>query len=111
MVIDYSKAKVYKIYCLQDENIFYIGATCQNLNNRLSEHRVDSKRNREQFVYKQIEKLGSWNNFKIMLIENCPCKHKKELSEKEKHYISLLNPFLNTQYTNMKYDKEKFIKV
>ena len=83
--IDYSKSKIYKIVC-DTTKLTYIGSTIEALSRRLSGHRAAYKRylkGNNRYVLKN-------NNYKIILIENCPCKNKEELERQERKYIETI---------------------
>ena len=96
MVVDYSKAKVYKIYNTIDSDI-YIGSTCCSLGDRMAKHR--SERNNEKVkhrrLYNKMNEIGV-ENFYIVLIEELPeCQNKEQLHKKEREKIEELKPALN----------------
>jgi len=86
MPIDYSKAK---IYCIRSPNtdLIYIGATCQKLSQRMTEHRSRQTHKRTS-TSKVILEYG---NAYIELLENYPCNNKEELAKKEGEYIRTQN--------------------
>ena len=55
------------IYCLRNDDLFYIGSTKNDLAQRLIEHEYDAKR-KHSISSKQIIKQG---NYEIYLIEKC----------------------------------------
>ena len=81
------KAKIYKITDNTNDNI-YIGNTCRNLEERLSEHKSSYKRFLKGLFHnvKSFDILKN-NNYKIELLENCEIKTKQELLERERYYI------------------------
>ena len=96
MVVDYSKAKVYKIYNTIDSDI-YIGSTCCSLAMRMAKHR--GARNNEKVkhrrLYKKMNELGV-EHFYIVLIDEIPeCQSKEQLHKKEREKIEELKPALN----------------
>ena len=85
--IDYSKGKIYRIVC-DTTGLTYIGSTVETLSKRLTKHICDYKRylkGKNHFItsFKILEN----NNYKIILIDNCPCKNKEELHREERKYI------------------------
>ena len=84
---DYSKGKIYRIYCnVSKKN--YVGSTCNTLIQRLSSHKSDFKRyleGKRDFTtsFDIIEK----NDFNIFLIKDTPCNNKQELLKFERFYI------------------------
>lgn len=77
---DYSKAKIYKITSLQSEKI-YIGSTTAALSQRFSQH----KNVLNNCTSKQ---LLEYDDVKIELIEDYPCKSGRELTEREIYHIT-----------------------
>jgi predicted RNA-binding protein YlxR (DUF448 family) len=73
--MDYSKGKIYK---LTGNGKTYYGSTIQELQARHYHHK-----NNSSFT---IKELG--NNFIISLVEEYPCKTKKELIEREMWWIN-----------------------
>ena len=72
-----------KIYCIKSKNSkdIYIGSTCLTLERRFELHSYD-------FLYRNKNLTSSKIIFKqgdayIELIENCPCKNKTELIQRE----------------------------
>jgi len=79
--MDYSEGKIYKIVCNITGEI-YIGSTITTLNIRLAHHKCDVCKS------KQILERG---DYKILLIENYPCKTKQDLLWRERYYIEKLD--------------------
>tara|TARA_R110000868_G_scaffold24856_1_gene97469 strand:+ start:296 stop:910 length:615 start_codon:yes stop_codon:yes gene_type:complete len=87
---DYQKAKIYKIVDPNEEMI-YVGSTCQSLSQRMAGHRSDYKKlNNYCSSHDIFDKYGV-ENCKILLIENYSCNSKEELIKKEGEYIRQLN--------------------
>ena len=81
------KAKIYKITDNTNDNI-YIGNTCRNLEERLSEHKSSYKRFLKG-LYRNVKSFDILknNNYKIELLENCNITTKDELLARERYYI------------------------
>lgn len=110
MPIDYSKAK---IYCIRSPNtdLIYIGSSCQQLSQRMSQHRADLKRGKT-ITSKVILEHGEAY---IELLENYPCANKEELDKKEGEHIRLTqnccNKFIAGRTTKQyKEDNKELIK-
>ena len=89
--IDYSKGKIYKIVC-DTTGLVYVGSTIQKLCERLSKHKSDYRfylKNKFRFItsYHIIKN----DNYKIILIQNCPCNSKEELDREERKYIESMD--------------------
>jgi len=92
---NYSKGKIYKLTNTIDNKI-YVGSTVKDkLYMRLSGHKWDCLHGRGcKKVRDHFNTIG-WKNARIELIENYPCRLKKELLLREKHFKNLLNAELN----------------
>jgi len=82
--MDYKNGKIYKLVSNYTDNI-YIGSTCSLLSKRLNGHRADYNKN-HQITSKEICK---YDDVKIILIEDYPCKSKNQLIARERYYIDL----------------------
>lgn len=79
---DYANGKIYKIVCnITGEQ--YIGATTQNLSQRLTGH-VRRKNTDKCYKSKDIILRG---DYQIILIENYSCNSREELERKEREHI------------------------
>ena len=81
----YNTAKIYKIYCDENDDVYY-GSTTQDLSLRLRQHKS------LKYTSREIMK----NTYKIELVEEYPCETKKQLNERERYYIENY-PCVNTQ--------------
>ena len=79
---DYSKGKIYKIVC-NTTGLVYYGSTVASLKHRLNQHITNHKHDGVTTSKIVIEN----NNYEIILLENYPCKTRKELEKKESWYI------------------------
>ncbi len=86
---DYKKAKIYKIVSDSHPELVYYGSTCQTLSSRLVGHRVAHNRfvqgTRKHAI--TSSKLLALTDYKIILVEDCPCERKEQLIQKEAEYI------------------------
>lgn len=89
-MIDYNLGKIYGIKCLNTDKI-YIGSTTRHLEVRLIEH-IYRANTRSDISSYQIIKNG---NFKIFLMEEYPCKTKKDLLLREQFYIKSTENCIN----------------
>jgi group I intron endonuclease len=87
MKVDYSKGKIYKI-TNDFNNDIYVGSTCDTLVKRFSNHKKDSKKERNEGhpFYKLMNELGH-TRFRIQLIEDYPCEDTYQLRQREGHFI------------------------
>jgi len=77
---DYSKAKIYRVYCGEDE---YIGSTTRPLSERMNEHRCAFKKQTKSYMTNKIFEKHGVENCKIELIEDYPCERKEQLNRRE----------------------------
>ena len=84
---DFSKAKIYKIYSYENDNVYY-GSTVETLSCRMSHHRAHFKRYKNgKNAYITSFKILELTSAKIELVENFPCNSKEELLQREGFYI------------------------
>jgi len=88
--IDYSKGKIYRIVC-DTTGLTYIGSTVETLSKRLTKHKDKYK----QYLKGNTNFVTSFDiikndNYKIILLENCPCNSKEELHKIERKYIETI---------------------
>ena len=78
----YKRGKIYIIRNSVDDKV-YVGATYQELHERMKEHRKDSKNHtRQSKLYKHMRK-NDRDNFSIHLLKAAPCKSKWHLENVE----------------------------
>jgi hypothetical protein len=92
---DYSKGKVYKIVVdTQEEYKPYVGSTCQELSQRMTDHRGNYKywkngKGAHMRSYDLFDKFGV-DKCKIILLEEYPCDSKMKLLMKEREWFDKL---------------------
>lgn len=79
----YEFGKIYKLQCIDGH--FYIGSTINKLNVRFYHHKTAS-RNKNTPLYSHVQIIG-WNNVRIELVEEFPCKNRTELRKRENEII------------------------
>tara|TARA_R110002096_G_scaffold264191_1_gene457731 strand:- start:43 stop:522 length:480 start_codon:yes stop_codon:yes gene_type:complete len=86
-MINYENSKIYKLTNTTTNQI-YVGSTTRDLKTRYREHlsRYKTKTNR----IKSYLLFNDTDNVIIELLENVNCKNKKELHDRELHYIQSL---------------------
>ena len=111
----YSNSCIYKL-CCKDTSItdIYIGSTT-NFRNRKHQHksRCTNINSIEytQSKYMFIRDTGGWDNWDMILIEYVNCNTILELHKKEREFIELLKPIMNSNnpynpLTKMEYHKQ-----
>lgn len=85
---DYSKAKIYTIRCVNDENDIYVGSTIQDyLCQRFAVHmQACRKGSNNCLLYSRMRENGM-QNWYIELYEAFPCNNKDELLKREGEII------------------------
>jgi hypothetical protein len=98
--IDYAKTQIYKYVC-NDSSVLceYVGSTT-SWNKRKQHHkeRCNNEKNKKYHLklYEIMRANGGFNNWKMILIEDYPCKSKREAEQREQHYMDLLVEKMNT---------------
>ena len=98
-MVDYMLSLIYKVvdirlvqgdagYCV------YVGSTTQKLTKRMYSHRHRSSKSKWAPFHKYINEQGL-DNFKIVLVEPCPCRCRAELNMREEHWRCKLRPTHN----------------
>ena len=93
-MVNYVNGKIYKIESTLGDKI-YIGSTTKaQLSMRMSKHRSQynswkAGKDCNMTSFQIFEEYGL-ENCKIVLLENCPCETKDQLSAREAHYIKTL---------------------
>ena len=98
--MDFSQTIIYKICCKDPEiTDIYVGHTT-NFTQRKHNHKNncgnENLKNYNLNVYKFIRDNGGWENWSMLQIENYNCNNSKEASMRERFWIELLKPKLNT---------------
>jgi hypothetical protein len=107
--VDYTKAVIYKIYCL-DETIkdCYIGLTTDFIRRKYNHKHCSQLKNLK--LYNVIREYGGWDNWKIEIIykfENDECVDKCYCEKIETNFINEHVATLNSnKFDRKKYDKE-----
>ena len=87
-----------RIYCVRNtiNNAIYIGSTCQKLSQRMSCHRSDMNKTKNQgmLLYKAMKELGK-EHFYIELVEDYPCETIEQLRKRESEIARDKNAELN----------------
>ena len=80
---DYSKGKIYKIYCNITGETYY-GSSCNTLAKRMGSHREKAKLTTTSCTSKSIINRGDYD---YSLIEKYECNNKQELHARERYWI------------------------
>ena len=87
----YANGRIYKIVC---GDLTYIGSTCQELSQRMVDHRkgyTKWKNNPTKYDNISSSRLFEAGKPEIFLIEDCPCTKKEHLLARERHYIETVD--------------------
>lgn len=95
---NYENGVIYKIFCKNPEiKDIYIGSTTI-FQYRKYRHKSHCKNTNydNSFKYKFINENGGWENWEMIELEKYEAEDKLSLEEREKYYINLLKPTLNS---------------
>lgn len=88
---NYANGKIYKLTSPSCDKV-YVGSTILPLPQRLSRHKNCYKMYLDgKFKYITSYEIIKNGNFKIELLESYPCNTKKELTDRERHWIDTTN--------------------
>jgi hypothetical protein len=91
---DYSKTVIYRIFKEDSDLPPYIGSTT-DFRRRKSSHKYRSIKD-DGKVYVTIRENGGWPAFKMLQIEEFPCKNGNEARAREQYWIDQTKERLNT---------------
>jgi group I intron endonuclease len=96
---DYSKSRIYKIYCdIDGVDEIYVGSS-RDLKQRIIEHKSycnNPKSKKYNFkLYRYIRDNCGFENFTFETLQRYSCDNEKELHIKEQEWIDKLKPTLN----------------
>lgn len=109
--MDYANGKVYKIVNDIDDEI-YVGSTRDSLCKRMSSHRSMAKNPLGKYsqgkIYQKMRGCGI-EHFRIVLVEEYPCKNKDQLRAREEYWRKELQATLNSvsAYTSKEEAKKR----
>ncbi len=100
LVNRYSKGMIYKL-CCKDANIteIYVGSTVNKYRRKCEHKRKCNDLNNKTYkfpVYQFIRDNGGFDNWDMVILEEYPAENKNELVWKEREWIELLKPSLNS---------------
>ena len=89
---DYSKSKIYRIIC-NKTGLVYIGSTTTKLSQRLTEHKAQYIRFKNDKIKRKASAIEIIENddYSIFLIEDYPCERKEQLLKREREIIENIN--------------------
>jgi len=109
--MDYSKCSIYKIEHIENESLVYVGHTT-NFNKRKGEHKSNCKNeNDKKFNYKLYEMIrdnGGFDRFKMIEVEEYPCKDKREAERRENEVMKELKASMNTMKSFLTEEYRKY---
>ena len=93
-MVRYRNAKIYKLVSNKN-GLTYVGSTCLTLPQRISQHQRDYKQylktGKKYNVFMSSFKVLEGGDAKITLMENYPCKNRKQLHDREVYHINKTN--------------------
>ena len=97
--MDYSKCCIYKIQCINDESLVYVGHTT-NFDKRKIQHKKNCMNEKEKGynykLYRMIRDNGGWEEFRMLEEEKYPCNDKREAEKRENEVMKELKSTMNT---------------
>ena len=79
-MLDYQKAKIYKIVNDNMPGVVFYGSTCNVLSSRLFQHKKKGTKCKSNILFRSSET-------KIFLVETYPCHSKNELYARERYWV------------------------
>jgi hypothetical protein len=73
----YQNGKIYQIISYSHPDLIYYGSTIQSLSVRVASHRRDMKNGKNV----SSKSIICFEDAKILLVENYPCKNKEDLNK------------------------------
>jgi len=109
--IDYSKCVIYKICCKEPSITYeYYGHTT-NKTKRKQQHKATCNNENDKGynlkVYKTIRENGGWSNWDFVVIEEYPCGNVDEARLRERYWIELKQPIMNSMLRPILTEEEK----
>ena len=105
----YNNTKIYKIIH-PETGYFYIGTTCDRLSKRLCYHKSKAKEYPNRSIYKCFNEI-SWENVKIILIDQISVNNREEQLRIENKYIETHiddEKCLNSNFSFLGLSKEEY---
>jgi hypothetical protein len=110
---NYQNGTIYKIVCKDPEiTECYVGSTTSH-SKRKSRHKSSCNNEKSKDynypVYRYIRDNGGWDNWEFVLLEDYPCRTKKQLNIRERYWFEKLGAKLNSIYperSKEEYNKE-----
>ena len=99
---NYQNGTIYKIVCKDPEiTECYVGSTTSH-SKRKSRHKSSCNNEKSKDynypVYRYIRDNGGWDNWEFVLLEDYPCRNKKQLNIRERFWFEKLGARLNSIY-------------
>ena len=99
---NYQNGTIYKIVCKDSEiTDCYVGSTTSH-SKRKSKHKYCCNNEKSEKynlpVYRFIRDNGGWENWNFVLLEDYPCRTKKQLNIRERYWFEKINAILNDRY-------------
>ena len=99
---NYQNGTIYKIVCKNPEiTDCYVGSTTSHLKRKSAHKSNCNNENKKEYnypVYRYISDNGGWENWEFVLLEDYPCRTKKQLNIRERYWFEKLGARLNSQY-------------
>ena len=96
--MDYYKCYIYKIKCLNDKKLKYVGHTTK-WDQRKYKHKFNCYNEKSGHynlkLYQMIRENGGWEKFKMTEVEKYPCNDKREAEKRECEVMKELKASMN----------------
>jgi hypothetical protein len=107
---NYQNGTIYKIVCKDPEiTDCYVGSTTSHLKRKSQHKSICNNKNVKEYnypVYRFIRDTGGWENWEFVLLEDYPCRTKKQLNIRERYWFEKLGARLNSIYPERESRKE-----
>ena len=96
--VDYSRTVIYKLQHIEDESLLYVGSTT-DFTRRKSQHKYicnnPNCKEHNQKKYNMIRENGGWEMFKMIEIQEYPCRNSKEARRREDELMREMKANMN----------------
>jgi hypothetical protein len=110
---DYERTVIYKIQHLEKDELLYVGSTTE-FTKRKCKHKSDCINPKAKLynakLYKMIRENGGWEMFNMVIIQDFPCKNKREAECEEDKVIREMKASMNAKRAFLNAEEKKELK-